>query len=98
MKTTHQLAKELLALPDVDLVVEGWCQMRGHELAAKMTQYDPDGTVILIQECVDKKVAEEMKKWRQEHPVLVSHQWINNKQNELLKVTRTTDDEKTARN
>lgn len=46
MKTTHQLAKELLALPDVPLEVEGWC---GGDIIAKMTRYDPEGTAILVE-------------------------------------------------
>lgn len=49
MKTTHDIAKELLALPNVKLVVEGWCKMGGHETTVEMTEYDPDGTAILMQ-------------------------------------------------
>jgi hypothetical protein len=49
MKTTHDIAKELLALPNVKLVVEGWCEVGGHETTAEMTEYDPDGTAILVQ-------------------------------------------------
>ena len=33
--------------------------MEGDELTAKMTGYDPDGTAILIQKCVDPEVEEE---------------------------------------
>jgi len=50
MKTTHQIARELLALPDVELVIEGWCQMNGHTMAAAMTDYDPEGTAIIWQQ------------------------------------------------
>jgi hypothetical protein len=49
MKTTHQLAEELLKLPDVSVVVEGWCDMEGYEPGAKMTSYDPGGTAIIMQ-------------------------------------------------
>jgi hypothetical protein len=48
-KTTHQIAQELLALPDVELVIEGWCQMEGYTMTAAMTNYDPEGTAILWQ-------------------------------------------------
>ena len=73
MKTTHQIAKELLALPDVKLVVEGWCDMAGHELTAKMTGYDPENTAILIQGCVDPAVEEEMLQWMKDHAEVVWH-------------------------
>jgi hypothetical protein len=49
MKTTHQIAAELLQLPDVPLRVEGWCQRDGYETAAVMTAYDPENEAILIQ-------------------------------------------------
>jgi hypothetical protein len=49
MKTTHELARELLTLPDVPLVIEMWCRMDGHEMAAEMTEYDPAGTAIIWQ-------------------------------------------------
>ena len=52
MKTTHELAQELLALPNVPLVVEGWCRQRGLVLTAVMTEYDPEGTAILVQQAV----------------------------------------------
>lgn len=48
MKTTHQIAAELLALPDVPLVIEGWCMMDNHEMVAKITDYC-DGTAIIMQ-------------------------------------------------
>lgn len=48
-KTTHQIARELLLLPDVELVIEGWCQMQGYTMTAAMTNYDPEGTAILWQ-------------------------------------------------
>jgi hypothetical protein len=50
MKTTHQIAKELLALPDVELVIEYWVMMRPEsEMVAEMTEYDPNGTAIIWQ-------------------------------------------------
>ena len=49
-KTTHQMAAELLALPDVPLEIEMWCRMDGYEQVAKMTEYDPDGTAIICME------------------------------------------------
>lgn len=48
-KTTHEMARELLALPDVKLVIEMWCEMRGHEMSADMTAYDSTGTAIIWQ-------------------------------------------------
>jgi hypothetical protein len=51
MKTTHQVARELLALPDVELVIEGWCDMSflGYTMKAEMTAYDRKGTAIIWQ-------------------------------------------------
>lgn len=49
MKTTHQLARELYLLPDVPVVIEYWASIRGHEPTALMTEYDPDGTAIIVQ-------------------------------------------------
>lgn len=46
-KTTHEMARELLLLPDVPLVIDGWCEMDGYEMVADMTLYDPDGTAII---------------------------------------------------
>ncbi len=44
-KTTHQIAAELLALPDVPLHIEMWCEMDGYETVAKMAEYEnEDGT------------------------------------------------------
>jgi hypothetical protein len=48
-KTTHEMAQSLLALPDVPLVVEAWCQMEHYEMVAEMTEYDPSGTAIIWQ-------------------------------------------------
>ena len=48
-KTTHEMAQELLKLPDVPLHIEMWCSMSGHEMIAEMTDYDPDGTAIIWQ-------------------------------------------------
>ena len=45
MKTTHQIAKELLGLPDVRLCVEMWCLQDYEEIIAKMAEYEnEDGT------------------------------------------------------
>lgn len=74
MKTTHDIAKELLALPNVPLVIEGWCEMRGHETTAQMTGYDPEGTAIIVQKCVDEKVAAETCQWMKDHMEMV---WMN---------------------
>jgi hypothetical protein len=49
VKTTHQLAEEMLQLPDVPVVVEGWCTMESFEMVCVMTEYDPDGTAIIMQ-------------------------------------------------
>jgi len=48
MKTTHEIARELLKLPDVPLLVEGWCRANDEEIEARMTAYDPEGTAILV--------------------------------------------------
>ena len=48
--TTHEMAKQLLALPDVPLVIEGLVTMTwSHETVAEMTGYDPEGTAIIWQ-------------------------------------------------
>lgn len=58
MKTTHQLAKELLTLPDVQLVVEYWIMMDStHEIVAEMTKYDPKNTAIIWQKPNNAKSA-----------------------------------------
>lgn len=49
MKTTHELARELIALPDKPIKVEGWSDLEDHDVTAKMTRYDPEGTAILVQ-------------------------------------------------
>jgi hypothetical protein len=46
MKTTHQIAMELLALPDIPLVIEGWCQMDNHEMVAEITGYSDREAII----------------------------------------------------
>lgn len=51
--TTHEMARQLLALPDVPLHIEMWCQMEGYEMMARMTEFDPEGTAIIMQERVD---------------------------------------------
>ncbi len=40
MKTTHQIARELLELPDVPLQIEMWCRMEGHETAVDFREED----------------------------------------------------------
>lgn len=47
--TTHEMAKQLLDLPDVELVIEMWCIMPNHVPQAEMTEYDPEGTAIIWQ-------------------------------------------------
>lgn len=47
--TTHELARELLELPDVRLVVEGWCGGRDSRIYAVMSGFDSEGTAILVQ-------------------------------------------------
>jgi hypothetical protein len=80
MKTTHDIACELLALPNVPLKVEGWCEMRGHEMVAQMTEYDPEGAAILMQKCVDEAVATETRQWMKDHTEAV---WMNIKSQEF---------------
>jgi len=46
MKTTHQIARELLALPDIPLLIEGWYRMDHHEMAASITDYDPNRAIL----------------------------------------------------
>lgn len=46
MKTTHQMAKELLELPDVPLVIEGWCKMDNHEMVVEITDYSDEEAII----------------------------------------------------
>ena len=53
-KTTHTLAMELMRLPNVPIEIEVWCMMDGHVIKAKMTEYDPEGTAILVQEKMEK--------------------------------------------
>lgn len=48
-KTTHELAKELLDLPDVSVGVELWCERENYEPVAVMTQYVPDDRAIIVQ-------------------------------------------------
>ena len=46
MKTTHELARELLALPDVPVLVELWCGW--HNPTAVMSGCDPEGTAFIV--------------------------------------------------
>lgn len=55
MKTTHQLAAELMALPDVPVVVEMWTR---DEPFAKMTLYDPEGTAMIVSKSTLKGTGE----------------------------------------
>lgn len=52
MKTTHQVARELLALPDVPLKVELWCGWDNPK--AVMSQYDPEGTAFIVDESQER--------------------------------------------
>ena len=45
-KTTHEMARELLALPDLPLHIEMWCEMDNHEMTASITDYDPGHAII----------------------------------------------------
>lgn len=60
--TTHELAKQLMELPDVPLEIEGWCRMKGYETRAKLCSYD-ETKAIIVQECVDPEVEKEWNKW-----------------------------------
>lgn len=44
--TTHQMAKALLDLPDVPLIIEGWCRLDNHEMTASITDYDDEVAII----------------------------------------------------
>ena len=55
MKITHEVARELLELPDVPLAIEMRCILRGYEITACMTEYDPEGTAILVQRKIVSK-------------------------------------------
>ena len=57
MSTTHEVARALLQLPDVELLVEGWCGEVG--VYPVMTQYDPEGTAILVGHPVSELRADE---------------------------------------
>lgn len=54
MKTTHQLAQELLDLPDVPLKVELWAGWDNP--TAVMSEYDPEGTAFIVDESTLKPV------------------------------------------
>lgn len=43
------MAEKLLALPDVELLIEGWIRMPGYTTTASMTHYDPKNTAIIWQ-------------------------------------------------
>lgn len=49
MKTTHQLAAELMELPDVPVLVNGWILIDNFEVTARMSEYDPSGTAFIVQ-------------------------------------------------
>jgi hypothetical protein len=44
--TTHEMAHRLLLLPDIKLVIEGWCVMDNHEMTASITDYSEDEAII----------------------------------------------------
>jgi hypothetical protein len=44
--TTHEMARQLLSLPDINLVIEGWCIMNNHEMTASITDYSEDDAII----------------------------------------------------
>ena len=46
MKTTHRIARELLALPDVPLHIEGWCRMDNREMVAELTDYSDQEAIL----------------------------------------------------
>lgn len=47
--TTHQLAAQLLALPDIPVCIEGWVPMKGYKIKAKITSYDTNQAIIVQQ-------------------------------------------------
>ena len=54
MKTTHQMARELLALPDVPLYIDEWFYHWGdREIVAEMTN-NPEGTALIWQKPVNQ--------------------------------------------
>lgn len=61
MKTTHELGKELLALPNVPVVVEYWCSDNRQEPVPLMTEYDPEGTAMICQGQTNGHIAQEPK-------------------------------------
>lgn len=48
MKTTHQLAHELLSLPDVEVVLEGSCHGEDYEIGTKLTSYDKNKAIVMM--------------------------------------------------
>lgn len=45
--TTHEMARQLLALPNISLVIEGFCDPGGYVPIARITEYD-SGTAIIV--------------------------------------------------
>ncbi len=74
MKTTHDIAKELLALPNVPLVIEGWISQSNREIQVVMTDYEPDKEAILIQRYINPEDERKANDWIREHTV---ERWIN---------------------
>lgn len=50
MKTTHELAKDLLALKDVPVVIEYWVQMEGFDPMVGMSECYDEPTAIIFQD------------------------------------------------
>lgn len=44
--TTHEMARQLLALPDIRLTIEGWCRLNNHQMTAEITGYDENTAII----------------------------------------------------
>jgi len=85
MKTTHQIANELLQLPDVPLEIEGWCRVDKYEVVAEMTAHSPDSVAIIWQkpdesyDWVQEGIDEGWLKWQ---TCEGQHGYVNIKQDE----------------
>ncbi len=44
--TTHEMARQLLDLPDVRLTIQGWATMNNHQMTAEITGYDENTAII----------------------------------------------------
>ena len=65
------MAKALLDLPDVPLVIEGWCKMDNHEMTASITDYDEDVAIIW------QKPDPRLPKRTEFHAPFGSWKWLN---------------------